>query len=121
MCYSLSDLGYSSGLFRTGGADFPHETGNTLNCRNHFYHRRASPVYKRCALIDTLYARRYKGFDLFCGVRRSTGETSNFGGDYGKSTSLFAGSSGFDSSVQCQDVGLKGYSINNTNNVNNLS
>ena len=60
-------------------------------------------------------------FDLFGGLGAAPGQGAHFAGDDGKTPALFARPGGFDGSVQRQDIGLKGNTVNHADDGLNLA
>ena len=117
----FTHLAHAQRLLVTGGADFAHDVSHSPDGADDFGHGFASFVDQGGALLDPFNAGADEGFDFLGGVRTASGQGAHFAGDHCKAAPLLSGAGGFDRGVQCQDVGLEGDAVDDTDDVGNLA
>ena len=63
-------------------------------------------------MLDTLHAGTDQALDLFGRLGTAPGKRPHFGGNHGKTTTLFTGTGSFHRRIQGQNIGLEGNAVN---------
>ena len=114
-------FGNASALLLAGAADLGHDGVHLADAVHHLGHGGPGLLHLAAAaghLRDGVFN---QPFDLFGGLGAAPGQGAHFAGDDGKTPALFARPGGFDGSVQRQDIGLKGDTVNHADDGLNLA
>ena len=117
--HGFAHLGHAAGLLGAGRVDLAHQVGHAANALHHLGHGLARLVGHGAALLHALHTGADELLDLFGGLGAAPGQGPHLAGHHGKTPALLAGTRGFHSGVQRQDVGLKSNAINHANDVGN--
>ena len=117
--YRLSDLGDACRLLAAGGTDLAHDVGHPAYGADDLVHGGSGLVHQRCTLLHALDAGTNQGLDFFRRFCRTTRQGAHLRGHHGKATPLLAGAGCLNGRVQRQDVGLKGNTVDDTDDVGN--
>ena len=119
--HSFPHLGDTSALLAAGRADLAHDVGHASDAGDHLAHGLAGLVHQRRALLYPVHAVGDQGLDFFGSFCAATGQGAHFSCHHGKAAALLACAGRFHCSVQGQDVGLEGNTINHVDDVGDLA
>src|SRR5690606_35436916 len=72
------------------------------------------------AFVDFSHAVADELLDLLGSISAAASQCTHLTGHHGKASAMLSSTCGFDRCIQCQDIGLKGNAINDTDEVGDL-
>ena len=97
-----------------------HDPGDAMYALHYFADGRAGFVGQAAASRDICRRSLDQGLDLARRSRAALGEAADLGGNDGEAATLLSGAGCLDGSVQRQQVGLKGDSVDHAGDFGNL-